>query len=338
MKTYLGIDVGSQYIKAVEAGFSGKNKEIVKAIMFPATPKAFFSESKADHEELARTIKTGLHDAGVTLRQANVSLPESHVFTRIIDMPLLSDKELIQALRWEAERYVPLPLEEVNMDFVVLYKDAHKKTMEVLLVASPLSLIEKYTKIFEMAGVTLSALENEAIPLLRLFSSPTANRVMLDVGDDSTTIYLVRREILALVRTVGIGGTTLSKALMTELNLPSIQAEEYKRTYGIVPTQMDGRIHQILSPLLDNLVTEINQSLTYFKEKYPEEVITQIILSGGTILMPGFGAYLQEKVQLETVVANPWQGATISKDAERYQTSAPLFSVATGLAFRDFEK
>src|SRR3989344_2825262 len=175
MKNYLGIDIGTSHIKFVETAVNGKSYEIVKAYMMPAVTKALFSESTADFEELARQIKMGLKDSGITLRRCNASLLESQVFTRIIEMPLLSDKELIQALRWEAERYIPLPLEEVNMDFAVLARYPDRKKMEVLLVASPIHTIQKYIKIFELAGIIIDALENEALPLLRVYKDTNAN-------------------------------------------------------------------------------------------------------------------------------------------------------------------
>ncbi len=337
MKTYLGIDIGTSHIKLVEAGINGKTIEVVKAYMFPAVTRALASEATADIEELARTIKTGLKDSGISLRRANVSLNESQVFTRIIEMPLLSDKELVQALRWEAERYIPLPLDEVNMDFGVLTRFPDRKLMEILLVASPIRLIEKYSKILDMAGLAIDALENEALPVLRLFKDKNTNRVIVDVGDASTNIYLTRRDMLTLSHPTGIGGATFTKSLMAELNLPTAQAEEYKKTYGLNPAQMEGRIIKILSPLVDSLASEINQSVTYFKEKYPEEVMTSVLLTGGASLMPGFPMYIQEKIQLETGIANPWQNAVVGRGASQYQNTASFFTVATGLALREME-
>lgn len=335
MKNYLGIDVGTTNIKFVETSTNGKSSEIVKAYMMPAVTKALFSESASDFEELARQIKTGLKDSGITLRRANVSLLESQVFTRIIEMPLLSDKELIQALRWEAERYVPLPLEEVNMDFAVLARYPDKKKMEVLLVASPVHTIQKYLKIFEMAGVVVDALENEAIPLLRIYQDPNANYAIIDIGDATANIFLTKKDMLTLSRPIGIGGGTFTKVLVTELNLPTPQAEEYKKTYGLSPDQLEGRAFKTIAPLVDSLVSELNQSLIYFKERYPNEVITKIILTGGAALMPGLPQYVQDRIQVETMIGNPWARLGMGKLAGSAQNSAPFYSVATGLSLRE---
>jgi type IV pilus assembly protein PilM len=332
MKTFVGIDIGTSSVKIVEAGKNGNSVEIVRAHMFPATSKALFSEAVSDHEELARQLRTGYKDSGISTKNVNISLMESHVFTRIIEMPLLSDKELIQALRWEAERYVPLPLDEVNMDFSVLVKKPEKKTMEILLVASAIRFIEKYMKILELAGLTAVNVENEALPLLRVFKNPGSNRMLVDIGDTSTNIFLIQDSLLSLARPVGIGGSMYTKALISELNLPLSQAEEYKKTYGLTPGAADGRVLQVLSPLVDSLVSEINQSLTYFKERYPDQVVNQVIVTGGGSMLPGLLSYISEKLQMETLMGNPWQHATVSKGASQYQSSAVFFSVATGLA------
>lgn len=316
---------------------SGKTVELVKAYMMPAVTKALFSEAMADWEELARQIKTGLKDSGISLRHANVSLLESQVFTRIIEMPLLSDKELIQALRWEAERYVPLPLDEVNMDFAVLARYSDKKQMEVLLVASPIHTIQKYIKILELAGLTADALENEAIPLLRVYNDPNANYGIVDIGDATANIFLTRKDTLALSRPIGIGGGTFTKVLVTELNLPTPQAEEYKKTYGLSPDQLEGRAFKIIGPLVNSLVSELNQSLIYFKERYPDEIISKIILTGGASLMPGLPQYIQDKIQVETVMGNPWTRVSSAKVPNAGQT-ASFYSVATGLSMREENK
>ncbi|MBI4130601.1 type IV pilus assembly protein PilM [Candidatus Roizmanbacteria bacterium] len=337
MKTGFGIDIGTNFVKAVVAEQRGTSTHILHAAIAPVPSKALFSEAQFDQEELARALKTMLRDSTIRERTANASLLESQVFTRIIDMPVLSQKELIQALRWEAERYIPLPLEEVNMDFVILGKPEHQTTMQVLLVASPLRLLSKYSTVFDLAGIELSALENEAIAILRLFAGQTINYVVVDIGDTTTNLYLVRRDTPILVRSLGIGGNVMTKTIAAELGLPASQAEEYKRTYGVDPQQLQGSLLNTLQPILTNLLTELTQSLTYFKEKYRDEVISKIILTGGGVLIPKFPLLLQEKLQIETTLLQPWQSMSVEpKVAEQFRGKELMFSVATGLAMRDF--
>lgn len=338
MKQYVGIDIGTANIKFVEVEVLKDGYRVARASMVPSPEQSIMSDSKIDLDEMAKTIKKAMHDGGITNKNINVSLHETQVFTRILEMPPLSEKELVQALRWEAERYIPLPLNEVNMDFAIMERENEKKNMNIAVVASPLRLIEKYVEIFRSAGIHIDALENESFALLRVFRDRTNNRMILDLGNATTGIYVFRKETLALSRTVSTGGIALTKSLVSELNIAHQQAEEYKKTYGVDPSQMNGKLVEVLSPLLASLTNEILQSITFFKENYPEDALYEILLTGGGAMMPGLASYLQSKIQIQTGVANPWFAATVPQNVTNsYQKIAPSFTIATGLAIRDLE-
>ncbi|MBI4137137.1 type IV pilus assembly protein PilM [Candidatus Roizmanbacteria bacterium] len=329
----IGIDIGSTQIKAVEVELRGKQPQVVRAVVVPLK-SSIISESEADMGEIAQSLKQGLRESGIRGTETAVSLLESQVFTRIIETPALSEKELNQALQWEAERYVPLPLNEVSMDSTIINKYDNK--MEVLLVASPTRLIEKYSNLYQKAGVHIDAVENEALSILRIYQEPNVNSVLLDMGGSATNVYVLHGEHLSLVRPISMGGNALTKALSTELNLALNQAEEYKRTYGLDAQQMEGKIAGILSQLIEPLVQEITGSMTFFKERFPQDVISRIMLVGGGALLPGLPAFLQNRIQIETVIGNPWLKFPADQAVQsQFKGFESLFSVATGLAVRD---
>lgn len=329
----VGIDIGSTQIKAVEVEVRNKQPQVLKAAIVPLK-NSIVSESDTDLAEIAQTLKQGLRETGIRLDTVAISLLESQVFTRIIETPALSEKELNQALQWEAERYIPLPLNEVSMDSTIINK--YEGKMEVLLVASPTRLIEKYSSLYSKAGIRIDAIENEALSILRIYQEPNINSVLLDIGGSATNVYVLHGEHLSLVRPISMGGNALTKALSTELNLAINQAEEYKRTYGLDPQQMEGKIASILSQLIEPLVVEVTGSMTYFKERYPQDVISRVILVGGGSLLPGLPAFLQNRIQIETVVGNPWLKHPAEQGVvSQFRGFESLFSVATGLAIRD---
>jgi type IV pilus assembly protein PilM len=156
-KAVLGLDLGTQYIKYVQLEHIGKDQfRLLSVGMAPAPAKGINSDATIDLEALAASIKKLLKDGGVHSREVNIALPESNVFTRIIQVPPLSERELASAIKWEAEQYIPLPLEEVNMDFSIVGeskdKDGNKK-LDILLVAGPKLIIERYNKILEMCDL-----------------------------------------------------------------------------------------------------------------------------------------------------------------------------------------
>jgi len=329
----IGIDIGSTQIKAVEIELRNKQAQVVRAVVIPLKT-SIMSESDVDLGDIVQALKQGLREGGIRGAETAVSLLESQVFTRIIETPELSEKELNQALQWEAERYIPLPLNEVSMDSTIINK--YEGKMEVLLVASPTRLIEKYTDLFSKAGIRVDAIENEALSILRIYQEQNINSVLLDIGGSATTVYVLHGEHLSLVRPISMGGSALTKALSTELNLALNQAEEYKRTYGLDPQQMEGRIAGILTQLIEPLVQEVTGSMTFFKERFPQDVISRVILLGGGALLPGLPAFLQNRIQIETVVGNPWLKFPADQAVlSQFRGFESLFSVATGLAVRD---
>src|SRR3989344_8753770 len=126
-RTVLGLDIGSKYIKFVELAHLGKGKyHLVSVGMAPSPVKGITSEANIDQEAMAATIRKLLKDGGVRSRSVNVALPEANVFTRIIQVPPLSERELASAIKWEAEQYIPLPLEDVQMDFSIVGESKDK--------------------------------------------------------------------------------------------------------------------------------------------------------------------------------------------------------------------
>lgn len=336
MKSFVGLDIGFTNIKVVELGGETEKIQVLKAVFTPTPSRGLSSEAESDKEKLAATLKKLFKDSGIKNRKVNVALAEHQVFTRIVETPKLSEKELAQSLRWEAEQYIPLPLEEVNMDFAVIERLEDQEKMKVLLVASPLRLIEKYMAILEEASLEVKVLESESLALYRLFQNAKENVLVIDLGSTSTSFYLMKKEVLLLARTVPNGSAVLTKALTTDLTLPVKQAEEYKRTYGLNTTVLEGKVAAILTPLIDNLILEIRQNLLFLQEKYREEAITEILVTGGGVFLPGLIDYLKEKLQIPVSVANPWQQFTLAETVQRqFVNEETIFSVATGLAMRD---
>src|SRR3989344_3298890 len=120
MNAILGVDIGSHSIKVVEISKDIKTASLLSAGSIPTPPGALSSNSSVDYEAVAVALKKLLKDIGAKSRDANVALPESQVFTRVIAVPQLSARELSSAMRWEAEQYIPLPLDQVNLDFTIL--------------------------------------------------------------------------------------------------------------------------------------------------------------------------------------------------------------------------
>ena len=339
MNTSLGLDIGSHTIKLIELGFEGNAIGLLAAGSVPTPPKALSSSSPADMEAVAQVIKRLLKETGARSKEVHIALPESKVFTRVIEVPALSSRELTSAIQWEAEQYIPLPLDQVNLDFTILRdaKETGTNKMEVLLVAAPKTLLDTYLSILELAEVSPVSAETEIIATTRALerSIPNIRTVMIvSLGAQTTDITIVRNGILTFTRSLSAGGDALTRALAQTLDFSVPQAEEYKRTYGIQQDKLEGKIAQSAKPITDTIVNELKRAVAFYQGKYTDESISLVLLSGGTSRLPGMVVFLATSLGMEVQLANPWVGISRAARFNVLTTEGPNFSVAVGLALR----
>lgn len=340
MDSLIGIDLGSRTIKIVEVLPHKDGPQLLAAGEVATPPKALLSSLPADHEAIAIALKELIKEAGVKSKNAVIALPESQVFTRVIEVPQLSERELISAIKWEAEQYIPLPLDQVNLDFAVL-RDSHetgRNVMEVLLVAAPKILTEKYVSIMERADINPLAAETEIIAATRVAvrTTPQVRTVMLaSMGAQTTDLAITKGGILAFTRSISAGGEALTRAISQGVDIDLNQSEEFKRTYGLESDKLEGKLVNAVKPILDTIISEMKRAIVYFEEKYKDERVDTLLLTGGTAKTPGLVPYFTQVLGVETQLANPW--LAVKKDARFniLDPEAPMFTIAVGLTLRD---
>ncbi|MBI5621176.1 type IV pilus assembly protein PilM [Candidatus Gottesmanbacteria bacterium] len=339
MDSIIGLDIGSHSIKLVEIGRRKEEAVILAAGSIPTPPKALSASTPQDLESIAMIVKKLWQETGAHTKNVNIALPESQVFTRVIDVPSLSERELTSAIKWEAEQYIPMPLDQVTVDFTVLRdaKDTGTNKMEVLLVASPKTLVEKYVTILEYAELTPVAVETEIIAASRALirTIGTVRTVMVvSLGAQTTDLAIVRGGILAFTRSMSSGGEALSRAVAQSFGFEISQAEEFKKTYGIEKDKLEGKIVNAVAPIMDTITTEMKRAVAYYQEKFKDEHVGVVVLSGGTAKVPGMVVSMAESLGIEVQLANPWIGITREERFRVLDPEGPVFSVAVGLALR----
>ncbi len=339
MNLSLGLDIGSHTIKLIELGFEGDSVVLSAAGIMPTPEKTSGSAQSADAENMAQAIKILVKDTGVKSKEVHIALPESKVFTRVIEVPTLSQRELASAIRWEAEQYIPLPLDQVNLDFTILRdsKATGTNKMEVLLVAAPKTLVDNYLSILEIAELSPIAAETEIIATSRALTRSVSNVhsvMIVSLGALTTDIAIERNEVLTFTRSLSAGGDAFTRALAQSLDFNLTQAEEYKRAYGIQQDKLEGKIAAAAKPITDTIVGELKRALIFYQEKYKDEHVQLVLLSGGTARLPGLVEYLAQALGVEVQLANPWVGIARAPRFNVLTTEGPNFCVAVGLALR----
>lgn len=337
-----GLDIGTHSIKVVWFLQQKEGLLLSAALSFPTPPKGMLSESPLDLELMAQAIKQIIEEGKITTPYVNIALPESQVYTKVVDMPVLSDKELSSAIYWEAEQHIPVPLPNITLDWRVLERPKETQSeakMQVLLVGAPTALLNKYQKILGMAGLTITSMETEILSSIRaLISKESPNTLIVQIGAVSTSLAIIKNGIVVFVYSIPTGGVAISRAIAADFGFTTDQAEEYKKVYGVSKESLGGKIGQASQPILMSVAKEIKKALAFYNEKYKNEAqVKQILLSGGTAKLPGVDAFFADAIGIETVVANPWNvlgSQTVSKEI---LDNAPDYTIAIGLALRDYE-
>lgn len=342
-KITVGLDIGFSSIKVVALSKDKEQFKLISLGSIPSPQPGIISDNDSDLEELANAIKQLLVAAKIDQKEVIVALPESRVFTRVIDdLPFLTDNELSSTIRYAAEEFIPMSLADVNLNWQVLVRSDTKgkstKTV-VLVIASPKNVVAKYIKVLDFAGLHPKVLETEIIAVTRSLvgNNPfSPSSLIMQLGATTTDFATVSKGLIWLTRSISTGGMALTRSLAQHFNFEMNQAEQYKRIYGLTEDQLEGKVFDALKPVVDIIANECKRVIQAFETKYPSDPIKRIVVSGGGAKMPGFVIYLANILGLEVQEADPWYSIVKEKDSvSRLAQDAPSYSVAVGLALRE---
>lgn len=341
MKTnHFGLDIGSTYIKVAKFKKAENGLEVEAIGIGPSTERGISSDSQTDLTALSHQIKEVVSQANIKSEEVAVCIPDNKVYTKIIDMPPLSERELAASLKYELEQYVPLPLDQVRTDWQILgtgNKDG-KQVTSVFLVAAPTALLEKYEKVIEEAGFITSLIETETISVYRslypILNNP-APSIVLHMGANTTSISVIKNGVIILVFTIDRGGLAITRAISADLGIDLTQAESFKKVYGLNKETFEGKIGRSLFPILESITTDVRKIMLMYKERYANEQINQIVLSGGTALLPGVDIYFTNQLNIQVVLGNAFQIYNVSKVPDELMREAMSFNTVVGLGIKD---
>lgn len=330
---FFGLDIGSHSIKVAQV--EREKDGVIKLLALgraPTPTNGLESEAEADLVEIATVIKKLLSETRITTRNVVASLPEAKVATKILSFPKMNKEELLGALKFEAEAFIPFSLEKANLDFQIISEG--EKEMKVMLAAAPKKLTDKYLKVFSLSGITPQALETEMMALSRaVIPSDFPPCLVVDFGAETCDLAIIENGRIFSTRSIPTAGEAFTRALAGALSLERVQAEEYKKTFGLTE-ELENKIQKSLLPILEVVAAEMKKTLqSYAEEK--KDGLRKIILSGGSASLREMAPLLANKLGLEVALANPFFRLTFDKSSfPDLVEEGVLFSVAIGLAER----
>jgi type IV pilus assembly protein PilM len=340
MSDVIGIDIGQNTIKLVSIlkDTSGLVLETMGETKTPKMEVKTAEDKNKYFNEITEAIKVLLNDLKIKSKQVVVDLPESEVISRLVRLPPLKDSEILDALKFEAETFVPYPLEEVSIDYEIIEKDDAGR-LTVFVIAAKNDLIQSYIKMFKTLGLELIALESPSVAFRRVVKNgiKTVERVIiLDLGEKYSDIFNINKGNVYFARSLPVGGESLTRAVSLGLGLDMASAEEYKKAYGIREDQLEGKIRAVAMPVFNSIAEEVRKAMALFMEDSGGKPIDLLILSGGGANLPGMAEELTKLLGIEVQVIQPFVNIDVSKVqlSINLNTDGCRFSLAVGLALR----
>ena len=353
----LGIDIGTASIKIVELTREGGRFKLLNYGIFQLENQEEPIQTsqkivKLADEAIVWGIKEVIRQAKIKSKNAVASIPSYSTFATVISLPYLSEKDLAKTIPFEAKKYIPLPLEDVVIDWSIVnlaptytpvpaaesvVQSGQSKPVpmvEVFLAAVPKHEAERYKKIANSAGLTLTALELENIGLARaLIGNDQSPMAIVNIGGRSTTILVVERGYERISHNYEIGGFEITKSIARSMGISLARAEELKRTFGL-ETDHARVVSEAMISLLDMIVFETKKTISTY-EITKKNKVQKVILVGGLASMPKFADYFKNKLGMDISLGNPFARLIYPKEISALTVElGPLFSVAIGLAMR----
>ena len=297
---------------------------------------------KLPDQELASNIQELIKRAGTNSTEVVASIPSYSTFATVIEMPYISNDDLARAIPFEAKKYIPIPLDEVVLEWsIVGVADGQKSesgkpsVVEVFLAAVPKDETVRYQNIMKAAKLKLKALELENSALIRaILGNDLSPTVIINIGGRSTSIMIVNRGYERLSHNYEIGGFEITKAISQSLNISLEKAEELKRKFGL-KTSEDNIISESMISLIDMMVFETQKTISNYEETNKEKIVN-IALIGGLANMPGLIDHFRTKLNREVILGNSFSRLTYPGELKPLIAELnSIFSVAIGLAMRE---
>lgn len=335
-ENFFGLDIGTSGVRVVQLKNTHGKPSLLTYGNIETPPNLINSDSSVDQEKMAEIVRKIASDAGVSTNNVVASLPTASVFTTTLRTPKLTRDELANSIRLQADKYIPMPIDQVKLDWFVVGEDATKNEMDVFLVAAPNSVANKYLNIVQKAGFELHALEINALAQIRSMVSESTNAAaIVDFGANATDITIAVAHTPRLIRSVNIGARALVRVASQNLGLDETQAAQFISKFGLTQSKLEGQVYKSLKPMVDSAVDEVNKSIKYFQENSGGGAIEKIILTGGMTALPELPVYIANATGITVEIGNPWINVSYPASIQDRLNSVSLnYATAIGLAMR----
>ncbi len=340
-KTPIGLDIGTGLLKVAQIKDKRGAYELELFDTLPLPPELIVDGSIIDSIRLVDSIKELLRKAKIKAKDAAISVSgHSTVIVKIITLPEMTEEELEESIRFEAEQYIPFDINDVNIDFQIIGPRQEPGQMDVILVAVKKEVINEYMAVVKEAGLNPVVVDVDIFAMENAYEvnyeiEPDRSVALIDVGMGSIKMNILRAGVPAFTRETPMGIGVLTESVQREFSLSYEVAERVIKGEAVEGVTEEDALSVLLTASED-LFNEINRSLDYYRTSMAGEDVTEVMLCGGAAMIKGFADNLAERIKTEVRPIDPFRNISIKKglDEEYIRDLGPMAAVAVGLALR----
>jgi type IV pilus assembly protein PilM len=291
-------------------------------------------------EQIAQVLKPFLKEqitGRVTTNRVVASVPVARSYTRIFQLPTLSPEDTAEAVKLEAEQYIPAALDELYVEHLALETNPKAKTHPVLLVATPKKIVDSYLSVLDHLRLEVDAVEPNLFAnfrTIKFLGATNEPKIIIDFGALSSDLAAYDKSV-RLTSTVNIGSDTITETIAKVLKIDEEQALKVKYRFGIAKSRWQAQLANALQPFLSTFANEVQKVMRYYHEHSENKTaISQILLVGGGSNMPGLSDFLAHLTGVTVANANPWNKLVVKPLQPPHPSEAVLYATAIGLALK----
>lgn len=337
-----GLDLSDLSIKVLQLERNG-DREGVRSYSCADIPSGIIEDGRIVYKEkVVEIIKAAVSAAApkkITTRKVICSLPESKAFIRIITIPKMKEEEAMEAVKWEMEATIPLPIDRVYFDWQFLENSGGNK-QNILTVAVSREVVDDCTEVLSKAGLEVYGMEVESLASARSLVKEKEDKdsscLIVDLGAQRTSFIMIVKGAVYFTSSIPFSSENINNIIAKTVGVTLKEAEKIKLRYGLGDIKNDPSLFHAMKPLLENLVVEIQKTLDFYNDiSQKNSQISGIILCGGGANLKGLVPYLTRRLAKEISIGDPWINTRLGgrvpiiakEDSIRYST-------AIGLALR----
>ena len=347
-----GIEIGQTALKALRCTMVD-GEVMADAFDFIEYPK-ILSQPEADADELVADAMAQLLERNDSITdKVCISVPGQSGLAKFFKPPPVEVKKVGDIVRYEARQQIPFDLDDVVWDFQMMpgsmVEEGYALESEVGLFAMKREQAYRQLAPFDRADIEVDAVQLAPLSLYNMLAydrmndrldadvfdpdNPPTSSVVLSIGTDSSDL-IITNGFRIWQRSMPIGGNHFTRQLTKDLKLTFAKAEHLKRN---AREAVDPKlVFQTMRPVFNDLVTEVQRSIGFFRSLDKKAEIGELLLTGNTVKMPGLAAYLEKNLGYDVQVMDRFNRLTGDDvlSNPKFRDNAPTFAVCYGLCLQ----